>query len=115
MESFPTIKGAKLTPSIVKNIKNYFKWSAFTVGKTKMNITPTGGVHSSGKLTMTEAVMFEIIRFGTYIVVALYEYPGGVIFHSHISWVSIDKKNINDWKVVIEKVYNEVKTILLKE
>ena len=112
MEGFPSIKSAKITPKSAKKIKDTFKnWSMFSVGKTRTHITPSGGIHFSGKLTETTALTFEIKRGGGYIMISLFEYPKGVVFHAHVYYSDLERKSKQEWGKVIEQIYNEVKTI----
>ena len=116
MEGFPSFKGAKLNASVAKKLQNHFKnWSMFTIGKTKTHITPNGGIHFSGKLTETMAISFEIKRGNAYIMISLFEYPKGVVFHAHIYYPDISRKNDDEWKKVLDVVYNETKSVLLGE
>lgn len=112
MDGFPSIKGAKLTNKNIKILSKEFNWSMFTVGKTKTSITPSGGIHFSGKLTITEAVSMEIRKGGVYIIISLFEYPKGVVFHSHIYFPHIDKKSKSDFSKIIQEIYVQVSKIL---
>lgn len=110
--SMPPIKDVKLTRKTIRNLKSKYKWSSFTMGRAKMSVTPSGGIHSSGKTKETQAISFEIRRGGGYIMISLFEYPKGVTFHAHISINDMDKKNQSSWTNVVEDVYDEVKKIL---
>ncbi len=112
--SMPPIKDVKLTSKVIRQLKAKYKWASFTTGKAKMTVTPSGGIHSSGKLVYTQAVSFEIKRGQGYIMISLFEYPKGIVFHAHISINDMDKKNRSSWFDVVEPVYNEIKDILEK-
>jgi hypothetical protein len=108
MEGFGPIYNIKLTDDIVQKLKNHFKWTMFTEGVALVHETPSGGVHYTGKAKYNKAISFEVTRGGTYIIVSLFEYPKGVILHTHIFWPQISKAN----KEVIRKIYEEVKYVL---
>ena len=108
MKDFSPIKNIKLDSKTIEKIKNHFNWSSFCIGKNKVSITKTGGVHYSGKQTLTNSISFEVTRSNTYIMVSLFQYPGGVIFHAHIYYPQISKLNPDS----IVKLYNEVKDLL---
>ncbi|MCF7927052.1 MAG: hypothetical protein K9L74_05705 [Candidatus Izimaplasma sp.] len=110
--SLPPIKNVKLTRKVIKQLKNKYKWSSFTMGRAKMTVTPSGGIHSSGKTKETQAISFEIKKGTGYIMISLFEYPKGVTFHAHVSINDMDKKNKSSWFDVVEPVYNEIKEIL---
>ncbi|MFW6242587.1 MAG: hypothetical protein ACOC2W_00345 [bacterium] len=110
--SLPPIKDVKLSRKVIKQLKNKYKWSSFTMGRAKMTVTPSGGIHSSGKEKETQAISFEIKRGNGYIMISLFEYPKGVTFHGHISINDMDKKNKSSWFDVLEKEYDIIKKIL---
>lgn len=109
---FEPIKNVKLTNSVAKKLKNKYKWSSFAIGKASMSVTPQGGIHSSGKKTLTKSISFEIRRGNGYIMISLFEYPKGVVFHAHVSVNDMDKKNKDSWTKTIEPIYEEIKDIL---
>lgn len=112
MEGFPSIKGAKIDASLVRKLKNSFKgWSMFSVGKTKTHVTPSGGIHFSGAPTLTNSISFEIKRGGTYLMISLFEYPKGLVFHAHVYYPDIERKSKDDWKKTISLIYEEIKKI----
>lgn len=113
MEGFPSLKGAKIDSKTAKKLQDKFKnWSMFSVGKTKTHITASGGIHFSGVPTITTSITFEIRRAGTYLMISLFEYPKGLVFHAHIYYPDVDKKSKADWNKVIQTVYEEVKQAL---
>jgi len=113
MEGFPSIKGAVLDKNTVRRIqKLYPSWSMFSVGKTKTRITPSGGIHFSGKETNTNCLSFEIKRGGGYIMISLFEYPKGLVFHAHIYYTDLDKRSKDGWNKVLQPIYEEIKNIL---
>ena len=114
MKGYPPIQGVKLNSETIKRLRDYFSgWSIFTAGKTKISITPSGGVHYTGSTIITNAVSFEIRRGNAYIMITLLEYPKGVIVHMHIFYPDINKYSSNIWDKIISKVYEEVKNVLL--
>lgn len=115
MENFKSISGVKITRSVVKELKKEFKnWSMFSAGKTKTNVTPSGGIHYSGKQIETNCISFEIRRGNAYVMISLFEYPKGVVFHTHIFLPDIEKRNKDGWITVLTPVYEKVKEILEK-
>jgi hypothetical protein len=108
MKDFPPIRNVKLTDEIISKLRNYFNWSSFCVGKAKVSLTKQGGVHYTGKSTLTNSISFEITRGGIYVMVSLFEYTNGVIFHAHIYYPQISKLQPD----TIVKLYNEVKGLL---
>ena len=79
----PTLRGGKLTPAKIRELRRVFErsLSAIAVGKTWISVTKTGGVHHTGRRVEKRALFFEIAKGGKYLVVAIYEYPKGVIVH----------------------------------
>ena len=113
MENFKSITNVKLNKSVVTTLKKEFNnWSAFSVGKTRTHVTPNGGIHYTGKLTETNCISFEIKRGGTYIMISLFEYPKGVVFHAHIFYPDVDKRSKDGWTNVLVPIYESIKTIL---
>ena len=113
MEGFPSIKGAKIDKNLAKKLQNYFKsWSMIAVGKTRTHITPAGGIHYTGKETMTNSISFEVKRGGGYVMVSLFEYPKGLVFHAHIYFSDMDRKTKDGWEKVLKSLYEEVKKLL---
>ena len=114
--SLPPIKGAKLSRKTVNKLKQKYKWAIFTIGRAKISVTQSGGIHSSGKKTDSKSVFFEIRRSSAYIGIALIEYPNGVVFHSYISINDMDGKNKSKLTdSVIEPIYNEIAEILKED
>ena len=109
MSGFPSIKGVRIDKELVKKLQKKFpNWSMFSVGKTKTNITDSGGIHFSGTPTITNSISFEIKRGKTYIIVSLFEYPKGLVFHAHVYFPDVDAKTKDGWKTIIDKIYSEV-------
>lgn len=113
MEGYPPFIGAKLSSSNVNKIKRYFKWSMFTEGDAIVSETRTGGVHYTGSKTRRKAVSFEVIRKNTYVVIVLFEYKKGVIFHTHIFFPQVSKRSSSILELITTGLYNEVKNLLL--
>jgi len=78
-----TISGGKLTNDTLDLIKKAFgnRLTAIASGITWVSVTPSGGVHYTGKRTEMKCIFFELKVSRGYVVVALYEYPKGVIVH----------------------------------
>ena len=113
MDNFKSISGVNLNRNVVKRLKQEFKnWSMFSVGKTKTNVTPNGGIHYTGKQIETNCISFEIRKGNAYIIISLFEYPKGVVFHTHIFLPDIEKRNTSGWVEVVTPVYEKVKQIL---
>jgi len=108
-----TIRGGRLTKENITKLTKSFKWSAFTIGQTRLNITKTGGVHFSGESKLMKAVSIEIPKNKTYIVINLFEYPKGVLFHPFIPFNNvIDKTKLED---SIQEIMKITKKCLLPE
>ena len=78
-----TLRGGKLTPAKVRELRRVFEknLSAIAMGKTWISITKTGGVYYTNRKVEKRALFFEIAKGGRYLVVAIYEYPKGLIVH----------------------------------
>jgi len=77
-----TLRGAKLNEEKAKRIQKEIKYTAIGWGHTFVHVTPSGGVHYTGKETKTNALFIELAASqGQYVLVALFEYPKGVIMH----------------------------------
>jgi hypothetical protein len=110
MKGFPPLKGVKLNKETISKIKSYFKYTMFFEGVAIASISKSGGIHYTGVRTKEPGIAFEVIRGGIYIMVVLFEYPHGLVFHSHIYLPDIDKVSGMDPRVV--KLYSEVKNLL---
>jgi hypothetical protein len=108
------IKG-ELNEELISKLKKYFKWTAFCVGENVVSVTPSGGVHWTGKRRLFPAVMFEVVRKNTYFVVHLNQYPNGIIFHVHIFSSQIDKLTKEQINEVIDSLYKEVNDLVSSE
>ena len=77
------LRGGKLTTTKIKKLREVFgkNLTAIAVGKTWVSVTKTGGVHYTGKRVEKRALFFEVAKGGKYMVVAIYEYPKGLIVH----------------------------------
>lgn len=113
MSKYPSIKNVKLTNTAINKLKTYFKWSSFTEGKTITNITPQGGIHYTGKKTITNAVFLEIKRKRIYVVISLYEYPKGVVFHVYFPYPKVTEYSKIELETnIIEPLYLKITEIL---
>ena len=99
----------------VAQLKSHFKWTSFCVGENVVHVTPSGGVHWSGKAEIYPAVMFEVTRKNTYFIVHLNQYPNGVIFHLHVFIPQIGKIDDAQKEAVAQSLYTEVQKIISKE
>lgn len=110
MKGFPPFKGVKLDKKIISKIKSHFRWSMFFVGESITSLTPSGGIHYSGKSTKTPAIAWEVRRGGRYWMCELFQYPKGLILHMHVFLP--DAQGISPMDVTAVKLYSEVKNIL---
>jgi len=77
-----TLQGATLTKKKAEEIQQRIEYTSIGWGHTFVHVTPSGGVHYTGKATKTNALFIELpAGRGQYILVVLYEYPKGVIMH----------------------------------
>ena len=42
-------------------------------------------------------------------MISLFEYPKGLVFHAHIYYPDVERRNKEEWKKVIQIVYDELK------
>lgn len=111
--SLPPIKNVKLSRKSINKIRRKYKWAIFTIGRAKISVTDSGGIHPSGKDTESKSIFFEVRRGNGYVGISLIEYPNGVIFHSYVSVNDMDKKTSSNWTdKVVKPLYDEIKNIL---
>lgn len=91
-----TLKGSSITKRKVSYILNNMNPSSVTTGVTSMSVTETGGVHSSGKKIWAPSVMLEFPISRSYVAIALYGYPKGVIMHLFLPL----EKNLSEYNQV---------------
>lgn len=114
MKEYPSIKNVSLSHENISKLRNYFKWSGFTEGETITHVTPSGGIHYTGKQTTTKSVFFEIKRKTTYVGILLYEYPKGVIFHVYFPFPKVLELSKNEMNLIIEPIYQKITEMLKK-
>lgn len=110
----PPIRG-ELDDIAIAELKSYFKWTSFCVGENVVHVTPSGGVHWSGKAQIYPSVMFEVTRKNTYFIVHLNQYTQGVIFHLHVFLPQLNKISNEQKEEVAKTLYDEVQKIISKE
>lgn len=114
--SLTPIKNVKLTRKVVDKLKRKYKWSVFTIGRAKMSVTPSGGIHSSGKQVDSKSIFFEVKRKSTYVGICLIEYPNGVVFHSYVSINDMDGQSSSKLTdSIVKPIYEEITEILKGE
>ena len=114
MKEYPSIKNAKLDEKHIQRIKDSFKWSGFTEGVTYTHVTPSGGIHYTGKLVKTKAVFFELKKKNSYIGILLYEYPKGVVFHVYFPYPKVLDMSKTEMDFMIEPIYQKIIELLTK-
>lgn len=106
MEGYPSFKGLKLDNRVKDLIKSNFKIISYCEGQTKANFTNEGGVFYTGTPTITKSIMFEL-QSVSYIVIQLYEYPKGLVFHAFIDLRGFNKGQ-EFWDKTTRKIYDKL-------
>lgn len=100
-----TIQNGRLNNTTIKRLSKHFKWSSFSIGQTKTNVTPSGGIHYTGKEMKTTSVSMEIKRRGMYYTFNIFSYPKGVIVHPFVPFpVEHSKISVSDIDQIVEEI-----------